>query len=53
MIKAEVVFDGDVVLINGHSIFVNCEAGELWIEIDEIQHHDLNLEQAVAYCLGN
>lgn len=51
MIMAEVVFDGDVIRVNGHEIH-NADDGfyDIYMSNDEYVA-DYRLEQAIAYCL--
>ena len=58
MIKAEVVFDGDSMTINGFSICKDNDRYEVWLYGYGITNHrhlftSVSLEQAVTYCLEN
>lgn len=50
MIKAEVVFDGDSMTINGYALY-NSDKG-YWF-IAGVVHKFHVLEQAIKYCLEN
>jgi len=54
MIKCEVGFDDDLILVNGHNVLeIHDGVGYVFI-VDEIEREDIKtLEQAIKYCLEN
>ena len=54
MIKAEVVFDGSQIFVNGYSVVeIYTKHGYVFI-INDIEVEGIKtLEQAIAYCLEN
>lgn len=53
MIKAEVVFDGDVIYCNGFSIVKGWVYHFIENNNGEIVEDGVSLEQAIKYCLEN
>ena len=55
MIKAEVVFDGDSIDINGFTISIqNCVEGvEYWVWKGDSCTELYTIEEAIKYCLEN
>ena len=51
MIKAEVVFDGDVIRVNKYSIY-RCKSGNGYGVYNKTVGFD-SIEQAIKYCLEN
>lgn len=53
MIKCEVVFDGDVIRVNGHEIH-NTDDGYYDLFMSDGRYlSDWKLEQAIKYCMEN
>ena len=53
MIKAEVVFDGDVICVGTNKIIVDFEEGEFFLVINGKNYYDTTIEQAIQYCMEN
>lgn len=52
MIKVEVVFDGDIILINGKEVRIFAEYGyDAYTYVDDLEFEVL--EEAITYCLEN
>lgn len=53
MIKCEVVFDGDVIKVNGHEIYYANDGYYNIFMSDGGYLADWRLEQAIKYCMEN
>ena len=53
MIKAEVVFDGDLIYCNGKLISFQCGAFKDYWEVEDVGVTFETQEQAIVYCLEN